>query len=293
MTMLADFAVFILTHGRPDTVLTYRTLRDGGYTGPVYLVVDNEDTARARYEQQYPGHVLVFDKAAIAEQFDEGDNFQDRRAVIYARNACFALARALGVTYFLELDDDYRGFFYRFNACGQALDVTAASLVKNLDRVFASVLTYYQAIPALALAFMQTGDLLGGLQSTTSTAMRVHRKAMNTFFCSTERPFFFVGRINEDVNTYTWYQSLGHLFLSINNIVIQQHTTQQNPGGMTELYRESGTYIKSFYTVMYQPSSVHVSVMPSRLRRLHHKINWPCTVPCILAESHRRSPQEA
>ncbi|EFL0486748.1 hypothetical protein G8G26_005003 [Escherichia coli] len=30
--MRDDFCAFILTHGRPDKVLTYRTLRRAGYT---------------------------------------------------------------------------------------------------------------------------------------------------------------------------------------------------------------------------------------------------------------------
>ena len=38
------FAAFILTHGRADDVLTYDTLRRCGYTGKIYLLVDNEDS---------------------------------------------------------------------------------------------------------------------------------------------------------------------------------------------------------------------------------------------------------
>ena len=38
-----DFAVFILTHGRPDNVITYNTLKKAGYTGDIYIVIDNED----------------------------------------------------------------------------------------------------------------------------------------------------------------------------------------------------------------------------------------------------------
>ncbi len=38
-----DFAVFILTHGRPDTIRTLDTLKRGNYTGKWYLVIDNED----------------------------------------------------------------------------------------------------------------------------------------------------------------------------------------------------------------------------------------------------------
>ena len=41
--MRDDFAVMILTHGRADRVYTLKSLRKGGYTGKVYIVIDNED----------------------------------------------------------------------------------------------------------------------------------------------------------------------------------------------------------------------------------------------------------
>ncbi|EFN6257501.1 hypothetical protein FVI12_21595 [Escherichia coli] len=46
--MRDDFCAFILTHGRPDKVLTYRTLRRAGYTGKIFIVVDDEDKTRKR-----------------------------------------------------------------------------------------------------------------------------------------------------------------------------------------------------------------------------------------------------
>ena len=33
-----DFAVFILTHGRPDNVITFNTLKKANYTGKIYLL---------------------------------------------------------------------------------------------------------------------------------------------------------------------------------------------------------------------------------------------------------------
>ena len=47
------------------------------------------------------------------------------------------------------------------------------------------------------------------------------RKAMNSFICSVDRPFQFVGRINEDVNTYVLLGSRG-VFLSILQIGLDQ-----------------------------------------------------------------------
>ena len=43
MAMREDFCVFILTHGRHDRVHTYNTLLKAGYTGKIYIVIDDED----------------------------------------------------------------------------------------------------------------------------------------------------------------------------------------------------------------------------------------------------------
>lgn len=282
--MLKDFAIFILSHRRANRIYTYKTLMRCGYTGKVYIVIDNEDKTAQDYYDIYGDKVIVFDKAKIAETFDEGDNFEDRRAVIYARNACFNIAEDLGIIYFMQLDDDYTAFDYRFDNNYSYV----CKPINNLDKVISIVLNYYRTINAKSIALMQGGDMLGGRWGGYAKSIRTYRKCMNTFICSVNRPFDFVGRVNEDVNTYVWFQSLGNLFLSINNATITQTTTQDNPGGMTEMYLDSGTYIKSFYTVMYHPSSVKIRMMVSKNRRLHHQINWNNTAPCIVRESHKK-----
>ncbi len=111
--MRDDFCAFILTHGRPDKVLTYRTLRRAGYTGKIFIVVDDEDKTRHQYMAEFGEQVLVFSKADIASRFDEADNFSDRRSIFYARNACFDQAKLVGCKYFIQLDDDYHEFQFR------------------------------------------------------------------------------------------------------------------------------------------------------------------------------------
>ena len=58
-----NFAVFILTHGRADSVCTFKTLREQGYTGKIYLFCDNEDKQIAKYKNLYGSDtVIVFNK---------------------------------------------------------------------------------------------------------------------------------------------------------------------------------------------------------------------------------------
>lgn len=289
--MLDNFAVFILTHGRPNNVVTYNTLRRQGYTGPVYIIIDNEDKTADEYRARFGEQVIMFDKLAISKTFDEGDNFNDRRAVIYARNASFEIARELGLEYFLQLDDDYTSFRYIFN--GDLIADVTEHKINLLDDFFGIVLSYFASIDAISIAMSQGGDLFGGAKSTNLKRLWLKRKCMNTFFCSTSRPFQFFGRINEDVNTYTLLGNRGRLMFTFFNAAITQNQTQNTAGGMTELYLDSGTYVKTFYALMYAPSCVSVYLMGGQNetahRRLHHSIAWNHAVPCIVSEDLRKA----
>lgn len=115
---------------------------------------------------------------------------------------------------------------------------------------------------------------------------------MNSFFCKTSRRFWFISRLNEDVNTYLTSGSRGRVFLSIPEIALNQAQTQATGGGMSDAYLASGTYVKSFYTVMICPSFARVSVpctdRAKTIRRIHHKISWNNAVPKILDDSHKK-----
>lgn len=277
----SDFCVFILTHGRPDRVFTYKKLQQHGYTGPVFIVVDNEDKTLPQYRERFGDRVLVFDKAEVAAKIDEGDNFGDRRAIIYARNVCFDLAERMGFRYFIELDDDYYWFGYRMLEGGRS--------TRKLDSVFSLLVDYMETCPAItSIALSQGGDHIGGFDEKK----QISRKAMNSFICSTERRFQFFGRINEDVNTYVGLGSRGSVFFTVHCLQLDQKDTQSNAGGMSDLYRVSGTYVKSFYSVMYNPSSVRVAMMNTKHPRLHHLVNWNAAVPKIVAETVKKVPAQ-
>lgn len=111
----SEYIVFILSHGRAKKVDTYKTLRDQGYTGRIGIVIDDEDEQGDAYRKKFgTENVFEFNKAEVAKRFDEVIK-GDRRTVVYARNACFDIAKRIGVKYFIELDDDYTYFSYTFD----------------------------------------------------------------------------------------------------------------------------------------------------------------------------------
>jgi glutaredoxin-related protein len=274
------FAAFILSHGRAARVDTYDSLRRSGYTGRVVLLVDDEDATLDDYRARFGDEVETFSKAAAAARFDEADNFgaRDRRAVVYARNACFDVAERLGLETFVELDDDYVDFRHKRDGEGRYIHRRE---IADLDAVFDAILDYYLSIPALSVAMAQGGDFFGGSSGRWDVPKR---KAMNSFFCSVSRRFDFRGRVNEDVTTYVLLGSRGDLFLTLPMVALQQRQTQGNEGGMTGLYLDGGTYVKTFYTVVQAPAAVRVSVMGSVYPRIHHEVTWGRAVPKIIPE---------
>jgi hypothetical protein len=151
--MINDFVVFIFSHGRADSFYTLDTLEKHGYTGPVYIVIDNEDKNADRYYERFGDKVIMFDKSEAAKLFDVGDNFSDRRAIVYARNYSFKLARDLGYTYFIQLEDDYTSFVYKIGRNYERIE----KAIKSLDIAFGLLLDYYKSIPAKCLAIAQGG----------------------------------------------------------------------------------------------------------------------------------------
>ena len=93
--------------------------------------------------------------------------------------------------------------------------------------------------------------------------------------------------MNEDVNTYLELGKKGDIFFSIPEVALNQKQTQSNAGGMSDAYLESGTYVKSFYSVIINPSFAKATYLP-RMNRIHHKISWKNAIPKILDEHHKK-----
>ena len=281
--MRDDFAVFILTHGRAENVVTYKALEKGNYTGKIYFIVDNEDDQVDLYKENFGAeNVIVFNKQEAYDRTDTMDNFNDHRAIIYARNESWRIAKELGLDYFLMLDDDYQTFDYRYIE-GRKLKKKS---IENLDTIFEFMLEFLIDTDADTVALAQGGDLIGGADGSYRRGLL--RKAMNTFFCRADRQIEFRGTMNEDVTTYTTLSSRGRLFFTFMPVIIVQLATQSLSGGMTDAYKEGGTYLKSFYSVMSMPSAVKVGMLNTSHARIHHSIEWNHCAPKILNEKYRK-----
>ena len=273
-----DFAVFILSHGRADTISTYKALRDGGYTGRTYVVIDNEDDQEDLYRQKFGDDIIQFDKRDYLQKTDLGDLDTDRRIGVFARNFIQDEAKRLGYKFHLQLDDDVHGFTYRF-AQGKVLRALHCS---HLDEVFSGMVEYMKETPITSLSFALSAYNMGGVDGSIKEGMT--RKTMTTFLMRADDVQYFHMRMNDDITTSLINGMRGKLYYSYLPIEVEVDKTQVKAGGMTDIYQKNGTYRKSFYSVMCCPSCVKVSAMGITDYRIHHTISWNNAVPKLLSE---------
>jgi len=283
--MRDDFAVFILTHGRPNNIPTVGVLSRGGYTGKLFFLLDNEDETADEYKRLYGAeNVVIFDKQAVFEQTDTMELTGEKKAIIFARRAVFDVAAEMGLRFFLMLEDDFTAMHYRILRNGILSHVTCSSL----DDLFSAMVDFLVDSNALTVCLAQGGDFIGGKHNPRYYEGLV-RKAMNSFFCRTDRPIDFRGTMNEDVTTYTTLGSRGELLFTCTKANIVQKPTQSLAGGMSDVYKDTGTYMKSFYSVMSMPSAVKISQIGENHIRIHHVVSWVHCVPKILNERWKKN----
>jgi len=278
-----NFAVFILTHGRAENVLTLNTLKKAGYSGKTYLVIDDEDAQEDLYREKFGDMVIQFCKKDAAKTTDVMTPSRKRNAVVFARNKCWKIAESLGLTHFCVLDDDYKSFGIRYVQSGKLKE----QAIHCIDSVLAAFCHFLDESGAITVCMAQGGDFIGGA-SGGFFRKGLSRKAMNVWFMRTDRPFRFVGLTNEDTNMYVSLGGIGKLMFTVTNVSVNQMQTQDNPGGLTEIYKQDGTFVKSFYSVMARPDCVKVAAMGDHYLRMHHNVEWDYCVPKILNEKWKK-----
>lgn len=185
---MRNFAVFILSHGRAKNVKTYQTLINQGYTGRIYVIVDDEDEERDSYLQMYgEDSVIVFSKGAAAMITDPADLEPGHKGVVYARNYCHTIASQLGLTHFLVLDDDYNFFAHRYKDDDKLLSCKT----NRLNDIFKCMLDFLDTTGAITVAMAQGGDFIGGVDNG-NFKKKILRKAMNSFFLQNRQAVLFL-----------------------------------------------------------------------------------------------------
>lgn len=265
--MNKQYGTFILSYARAKRQHTLKLLQKFNWPYPIRIVVSTDDPQLDQYRELYGERVITFDRNSV--MCDYYDNMPPS-GVLAARNIAWDLAESLGWTHFLVLDDDYSQFSKRlwrnssasWAKCGPFAGFEIVNATFDVARLCNAMWHWLDICPQLlCVSFTQTGDLCYYLK----------RKVMQAFFLRTDRRFEFISRMNDDVTTYFDLGLRGGIVLQIPIFGIRQQPTQSQPGGLTDLYRQYGTYTKSLYTLLRWPAHAVVTRIPS-VGRIHHRI---------------------
>ena len=251
--MRNDFACIVISHGRPECS-TVKVLRECGYTGKIYIVVDDEDKTLPDYIERYGADVHVFHKE---ESFDTGDLGGSKGVATYARNECRKVAVKNNVSYYFMLDDDLKSLSYRYNDNGHLRGIKA----RELDRLFDGICTYFDEAPVQCIGFGNAVDYIGGVP--TFEKGNTSRTVMNGYFLRTRNAFDWNGRYSEDSITdvlqsrkgQTWFR-----FIPVMNVfdVWLPKKSQEYTGGCISAYKSEGSFKLRFYATMFCPDCIKI-----------------------------------
>lgn len=249
--MRKEFACIVISHGRPECS-TVKVLRECGYTGKIYIVVDDEDKTLPDYIERYGADVHVFHKE---ENFDTGDLGGSKACGVFARNQCLKVAEKNRLTYYLELDDDLENLSYRYNDNGHLRGIKA----RELDRLFDGICQYFDEAPVQCLGFGNTVDYIGGVPTFESG--KASRAVMNSFFLRASNKIKWRSRFSDDIITVVDEAQKGHAgfrfipVMSTYDVWIPKRKSKSS-GGSIEDYDKIGSYGLRYYAVMFHPDCI-------------------------------------
>ena len=301
---IRKYCIFIISYKRAEFCRenTYRVLNIFKHNAPIYIICSDDDPTLEDYYRIYgKDNVLVFNKLDINERYkiDLADCYYGKNnkliSTVWCRTVQFEFAKKKGFEYFITLDDDYTSFESRLISYNKGRymlrRIREVFRYVDFDTVAELMFRIIDSQPYIScVCFAQNGDFIGGI-SNYLIRFGYKFKAMNFIYGTTKKMFKYVGRMNEDVNKYLLDNNRGKLSLTLSDINLDQVTTQKAKGGMTDIYKNFGTWTKSFYSVIHNPSAVKIDTIGNHREtfRIHHLINYDRCTPKILNERYCKS----
>lgn len=227
--MRDDFAVFILTHGRANEQKTLRTLKRCGYSGRLYLIIDDEDEQQDEYVRLYGSKVVKFSKREIEPCFDTMTNKKEYRSVVYARNASYGIAHDLGVRWIFMCDDDISNLSYRVLKGNTLKGIN----IRDIDDLFELMCGIMEAGNLGIFGFSQAGAFIGGANKNYLNGHQ--RKVAQAMMFDADNPIEFRGIFNEDLQVALDAGIAGKVAMSTMLVSIQSPERTTNRGGVARV----------------------------------------------------------
>ena len=239
--MRDDFAIFICTYGRPNNQLTLNTLRKSGYTGRIYLVLDNTDSTIQQYIDNYGAdNIVIFDKNHYINSIETVSNDPKYACIVYAKNAVENIAKIIGLKSFVIADDDVFSLRFRYADCNV---LRSKRIVSHMDDVVDEINDFLLNANLCAVSPLYTTFFMNGVKSLESDSIENARYMYIFVFRNSAYTVNWISDYVEDNITSFEQNKVGNCMLSIP--FVQHDSTppkKRTEGGMSETYA-SNTFL--------------------------------------------------
>ena len=252
------FAIFILSKGRPNDQITYKMLRDSGYTGDIRILCDNMDDTIDEYRKKFGDEVLMFDKVEWSAKSDRITNEDAYNVLLPARNAATEIAKDLGYTHYMQMDDDISRLAHRFvddEGMLRTVDVT------DLDGVLKAMLEFLKIEPVVGLTFGWHTFYQYGKEGRFKEGL-IH-DAYTTYMMSVSNPVKFRGNLTEDFIGLMDNLRVGRLLYAVLDIMYLTPEQGSNEGGLQDVYESNGQWMVVIYALIANPGNVKIKFRDS------------------------------
>lgn len=271
-------AYVILCWKRPDKLHTLKFLKDLEIEN-IYFAIDNADPEKEKYikkAKEYKINYFTFDKDINVS--DQMYNNKLLSGAVCTRKIVENIMRDKGIKYFLVLDDDYTQIE---NIYGKRIK---KETLEQLNKIYIEILEKIPFVYVMSLA--QSGECVGGKEDFYKKS-KFKIKAMNYWFCCTDKPVDYAGIMNDDVNAGILLNKYGHFSIQYGGLIIQQ--AQQASGGMKDVYAQnSAMYQKAMFSIMLAPSFVKLNYLCNygkdglNSQRIYHNIQREYAYPYVV-----------
>ena len=259
--MRPDFAIFICTHGRPTKQFTFNMLKNLGYTGKIYLVLDDTDSTIQEHIDLYGvDSIFVFNKNYYMNTAEVGTNKPTDKCILYAKCAVEDIAKSLKLRAFVVCDDDITDIKVRVP---DFVNNRLPSTYINLDKLF-----------ELTVEYMISGDFVGMgycIQTFFMPGIKIYDNDHINKLCLSRIPYQFIFRnsshqvkwssyfgeddITELLNNYyrPWYS------LPLVCVLAKEMGGYANTlDGMAETYKKVSEFTRNMQYMIFRPDCVKI-----------------------------------
>ena len=282
--MRDDFAVMIVTYGRPDKQDTVKMLRNMGYSGKLILICDNTDPTVASLKEKEKCDVMVFNKKEAAKRTDTMYNRVEMKSPVYAMNYALGQARWMGLKYVAICDDDMKGMQFRPVIDGKLKSIK----IKKADPVFEAILRFMDGTGIKAMCPARADGYTGGA-GNQFVRDGVKYNLSQMIFLNTNINLTFRGTLYVDFIASMDLMNDNRPAFAYMGMSVLSPGEGSNKGGCADVYEEdTDRYVAKYYAMMAHPGYVSIG-WNKRKKQFFHRVGGAVSHPYIISERWRKA----